>query len=73
MADADLTYRGALEELREIHARLRGDDVDIDRLLDDVKRAADLLAFCRERLTAVGGRLEEVLATFEGPETPGQP
>jgi exodeoxyribonuclease VII small subunit len=65
MTDPQQTYRQALEELRAIHARLRGDDVDIDTLLEDVKRASDLLAFCRERLTAVGERLEEVLTDFE--------
>jgi len=62
----ELSYRQALEELREIHRRLRSDDVDIDLLLDDVKRAADLLEFCRGRLDAVGERLEEVLADFDG-------
>lgn len=67
MPEAELTYRAALEELREIHGRLRGDDVDIDRLLDDVQRASELLAFCRERLNAVGGRLEEVLEGFDAP------
>jgi exodeoxyribonuclease VII small subunit len=60
------TYREALEELRAIHARLRAEDVDIDALLDDVKRAADLLAFCRSRLRSVGERLEEVLTDFDG-------
>jgi exodeoxyribonuclease VII small subunit len=54
-----------LEELRAIHARLRDDEVDIDTLLADVQRAADLLAFCRERLNSVGERLEEVLTDFE--------
>lgn len=62
---ADPTYKEALEELREIHARLRSDNVDIDNLLEDVGRASELLAFCRERLTAVGERLEEVLTDFE--------
>jgi exodeoxyribonuclease VII small subunit len=65
LSDAHLTYREALEELRTIHARLRGEDVDIDTLVEDVKRAADLVAFCRERLTAVGERLEDVLADFD--------
>lgn len=65
MSDIDLSYKEALDELREIHARLRGDDVDIDRLLEDVARASELLAFCRERLTSVGERLEEVLTDFE--------
>lgn len=59
------TYREALDELRAIHARLRSDEVDIDTLLDDVKRAADLLAFCRDRLNTVGERLEQVLTDFE--------
>ncbi|MGH8871718.1 MAG: exodeoxyribonuclease VII small subunit [Acidimicrobiia bacterium] len=65
MTESQQTYREALEELRVIHARLRDDDVDIDTLLDDVKRAADLLAFCRRRLASVGERLEEVLTDFE--------
>lgn len=63
--DTELTYRAALEELRTIHGRLRSDDVDVDRLLEDVQRASELLAFCRERLDAVGERLEEVLEAFE--------
>jgi exodeoxyribonuclease VII small subunit len=65
MTGSQQTYREALDELRAIHARLRDDEVDIDTLLDDVKRAADLLAFCRERLTSVGERLEQVLIDFE--------
>jgi exodeoxyribonuclease VII small subunit len=65
MTDSALSYRQALEELRAIHARLRDDDVDIDRLLVDVQRASDLLALCRDRLNAVGERLEEVLTDFD--------
>ena len=65
MTDSQQSYRQALDELRAIHARLRDDEVDIDTLLDDVKRAADLLAFCRERLDSVGERLEQVLTDFE--------
>lgn len=58
------SYREALEELRAINERLSRDDVDVDALLDDVKRASELIAFCRERLTSVGERLEEVLEDF---------
>jgi len=65
MTDAQPTYREALDELRAIHARLRDDEVDVDTLLADVQRAADLLAFCRDRLNSVGERLEEVLTDFE--------
>ncbi len=65
MTESQMTYREALDELRAIHARLRGDEVDIDTLLADVQRASDLLAFCRARLDSVGERLEEVLTDFD--------
>ncbi len=65
MTDQSLTYSAALDELRAIHARLRADDVDVDNLIADVQRAAELLAFCRLRLTSVGEQLEEVLTDFE--------
>lgn len=69
MTEPELTYRAALEELRAIHGRLRSDDVDVDNLLTDVQRAAELLAFCQERLSAVGEKLEEVLEDFEAEPT----
>jgi exodeoxyribonuclease VII small subunit len=68
VSDRQQTYRAALEELRAIHGRLSRDEVDVDTLLDDVRRAADLLAFCRSRLQDVGERLEEVLTDFDQTE-----
>jgi exodeoxyribonuclease VII small subunit len=65
VTDQPASYQDALAELRSIHARLRDEDVDIDRLLEDVQRASELLAFCRERLDSVGERLEEVLTDFD--------
>ena len=67
MSDQELTYSAALEELRAIHTRLRADDVDVDHLLEDVSRAAELLEFCQRRITAVGEQLDEVLVEFERP------
>lgn len=67
MSTEDLTYSQALDELRAIHARLSADDVDVDRLLDDVQRASELLEFCQKRITAIGEQLEEVLEDFDEP------
>lgn len=69
MSTEELTYSQALDELRLIHARLSADDVDVDRLLEDVQRASELLDFCQRRITSVGEQLEEVLADFD--ESPG--
>jgi len=66
MSTEDLTYSEALEELRAIHARLSAPDVDVDRLLEDVQRAAELLEYCQKRITAIGEQLEVVLQDFEG-------
>lgn len=64
----ELTYSQALEELRAIHGRLRGDDVDVDNLIADVERAAELLDFCQKRITSVGEQLEEVLTDLDPPD-----
>jgi exodeoxyribonuclease VII small subunit len=65
MSTEELTYSQALEELRSIHARLSTPDVDVDKLLEDVSRASELLDFCQRRITAVGEQLEEVLQDFD--------
>lgn len=65
MSTEELTYSQALEELRAIHTRLSADDVDVDKLLDDVQRASELLEFCRKRISSVGEQLEEVLEDFD--------
>lgn len=60
-----MSYQEALEELRAIHARLSAESVDVDTLLSDVQRAAELLDFCRNRINAVGQQLEQVLEDFD--------
>ena len=69
MSTEGLTYSRALDELRAIHARLSADDVDVDKLLEDVQRASELLDFCQKRITTVGEQLEEVLVDFEDPSS----
>lgn len=43
-------YAEALDELEEILASLEDADVDVDVLATRVQRAAQLIAFCRERI-----------------------
>jgi exodeoxyribonuclease VII small subunit len=47
------SYEDALAELERLVAAMEAGQLPLDRLLDDYRRAADLLAFCRERLAAV--------------------
>lgn len=43
-------YAEALDEIEEILASLEEADVDVDVLATRVQRAAQLIAFCRERI-----------------------
>lgn len=65
MENEELTYAKALTELEKILAQLRSDSCDVDTLAERTRRAASLLEFCRKRLTATEGELEEILARLE--------
>ena len=60
-----ISYRDALAELDEILAELEGDAVDVDRLGLRVKRAAELIALCRQRIGAARVEVESVVADLD--------
>ena len=64
---ADLGYTEALAELETIHDRLEHDEPDVDRVADDVARAAELVAHCRDRITAARARVQEVVGDLDPP------
>jgi exodeoxyribonuclease VII small subunit len=47
------SYEDALAELERLVGAMEAGQLPLDRLLDDYRRAADLLGFCRTRLAAV--------------------
>ena len=47
-----LTYSEAMEQLNTILERLNNEELDIDVLSAEVKRATELIALCRGKLTA---------------------
>ena len=60
-----LGYRNALTELEAILDELEGDAVDVDVLANRVKRAAELIRFCRQRIAAARLDVEAVVADLE--------
>jgi len=62
---ASLTYTQAVAELENILRMLQSDRCDIDRLTLYTRRAAELLADCRSRLTATDAELRDILATLD--------
>ncbi len=62
-------YAAALAELDGILRELDGDEVDVDVLGTRVRRAAELLRICRDRIASARFDVEQVVAELEA-ETP---
>jgi len=64
----DMGYAEAVDELEQILAELESDDVDVDRLADRVKRAADLIELCRGRLDEARVEVTRIVADLDALE-----
>ncbi|MCU0309895.1 MAG: exodeoxyribonuclease VII small subunit [Acidimicrobiales bacterium] len=72
----DLAYADAVAELEEILTELDRDDVDVDRLAEQVQRAASLITLCRSRLQAARVEVTRIVAdldTLDTGDTPDGP
>ena len=54
-------YAAAFEELKEILAALQQDEIGVDELAGKVKRAAQLISYCGDRLRSTENELQKVL------------
>ena len=61
MAKKKLTYTEAVAEIEQILACLRGEQIDVDTLSAEVKRATELIAQCKAQLTDVEKAVKESL------------
>ncbi|KQU71491.1 MULTISPECIES: exodeoxyribonuclease VII small subunit [unclassified Rhizobacter] len=50
---APASYEDALSELERLVVAMEGGQLPLEKLLESYKRGADLLNYCRERLSAV--------------------
>ncbi len=53
-----LTYETALKELQDIVAQMQDDAIGMDELSEKIKRSAELINYCREKLRAVEGEVK---------------
>lgn len=60
MAKKQITYTEALGEIEQILERFRSDQMDVDTLAQEVKRATELITLCKERLTKVEKEVEQL-------------
>ena len=55
------TYTQAKNELEQIVQSIESNELDVDALTDKVKRAAELIALCKEKLTKTDKELQKLL------------
>lgn len=59
------TYGEAMVELRQIMERLENDSLDVDALMQEVKRASELIKTCKDKLYKTNEDIQKILDKIE--------
>ncbi len=72
-APADIGYGDALAELERILEEIEDDAVDVDVLATKVRRAAELLRVCRDRIASARIEVTQIVADLDPTAVDGDP
>ena len=67
-APDQLAFGEALEELEEILRRVEGEEIDVDSLAEELRRAAQLLEVCRGKIRRAEVEVTQIVQSLEEPE-----
>lgn len=62
------SFRAAMDELEGILERIEGEEVDIDRLAEELRRAAWLLELCRGKIRKAEVEVTQIVQSLERAE-----
>ena len=65
MMEENLNYELAYAELAEITREIENESVSVDVLADKVKRAAELIQFCQDRLRSTEQEVNKIISNME--------
>jgi exodeoxyribonuclease VII small subunit len=65
------SYKEAIEEIEEIVNKMENEALDVDELTLQVKRAAQLLKFCREKLYTTENEVDKIIKEIEKEQKSG--
>jgi len=60
-----VSFGDAIEEVESILARLEGEEIDIDDLSQEVKRAVELVKLCRKKLEKTDSEVRNLVADLQ--------
>jgi exodeoxyribonuclease VII small subunit len=66
MMNEEMTYAKAFEELQQIVSRIEQGSISIDELSTQVKRAAELIKICQQKLKSTDENVQQILKELEG-------
>ena len=58
---ANIKYEEAIRQIEEIVDRLENDDIDIDTLEPELKKAQKLIKMCKDKLTKTEEEVKKIL------------
>ncbi|MEG2759480.1 MAG: exodeoxyribonuclease VII small subunit [Rikenellaceae bacterium] len=61
MKKNEITYNAAVESIEEIIEKLGDNQMDVDLLSKEVKRASELIAICKEKLRDASKGVEDIV------------
>ncbi len=61
MAKKRITYNEAIAQIDEVLNKFRTNEMSVDELTADVKRATELITLCKDRLYEVESDLKKIL------------
>lgn len=64
-ASADLSFREAVDELEAILERIEGEEIDVDQLAAELRRAAVLLDLCRTKIRKAELEVTQIVQTLD--------
>lgn len=65
MKKSTLTYEEAMSQLEELVRQVENNEQGIDKLADQLKKAQQLIAFCKDKLYATDEEIQIILKNVE--------
>ena len=61
MVRKDLKYEEAMATLEQIVARMENNELDLDTMSEELKKAQQLIKLCKDKLTKTGQEIRKLL------------
>ena len=58
----EINYEAAVKELEEIVSKMENDELDIDQMSVQLKRAQELMKLCKDKITKTDEEIQKILA-----------